>query len=112
MNLHEVMLDEWQTVFLNLNEFGCEHDLEGKKIVCIVSDQNSQAKTRTAANLSEVAGLGIIQCDRVVYCHAADLLPAPLPGQKVIMDGCYWYVGEAGVCEIEGMFRLPLNRAF
>lgn len=112
MNLHEVMLDEWRNVFLNLDEFACVHDFNGKQLKCVVSDQNSQAKTRSAADLSEVAGLGIIQCDRVVYCDMADLIPQPLPGQKIIMDGSYWYVTESGVCEIEGMFRLPLNRAF
>lgn len=112
MNLHEVMQDEWNSAFLNLDEFACEHDFAGRKVRCIVSDRNAEAVTHTGSDLSNISGLGIIQCDRVVYCSAAEMLPEPLPGQKIEMDGQFWYVADFGVGETEGLFRLPLNRAF
>lgn len=112
MNLHEAMLDEWDSAFLNLDEFACMHDFGGKRIKCIVSDQDSGAATKAGVDFGNISGVGLLRCDRVVYCHAADLLPQPLPGEKLEMDGQYWLVAESGIGETEGLFRLPLNRAY
>lgn len=112
MNLHDVMLDDVDRVFLNLGEFACEHCMEGQVVSCIVDDNENMARTRSANDFSNVSGLGILQCDRVVYCHAADLDPQPLPGQKIEMDGHYWLVAESGLSEVEGLLSIPLNRTY
>lgn len=112
MNLHEQIAADLDNVFLNLDEFACLHDFNGKKVKCIVDDQQNMAATGAANGFANVTGIGILQCDRVVYCQAADLAPQPLPGEKIIMDGREWYVSESGLSETEGLLALPLNRAF
>lgn len=112
MNLHEAMAADLDAVFFNLDEFACVHEIAGKQIKCIVDDMEDQASTRPAGDLSNPAGLGLLQCDRMVYCQAADLTPQPLPGEKITMDGSYWIVGESGISETEGLLTLPLQRAF
>lgn len=112
MNLHDVMLDDVDRVFLNLDEFACDHCINGQIVSCIVDDNEGMARTKSANDLANVSGLGILQCDRVVYCNAADFLTQPLPGQKIEMDGRYWLVAETGLSEVEGLLTLPLNRAY
>lgn len=112
MNLHEAMLDDLNQVFFDLDEFACVHELNGKQIKCIVDDQQGEASTRPAKDFFNPTGLGLLQCDRVVYCQASDLIPQPLPGEKIIMDGTRWLVSDSGVAETEGMLKLPLNRAY
>lgn len=111
MNLHEAMLADLAAVFLNNEEFACVHDFDGKQVKCIVDDSQIQAQTRIGNDLSNVSGLGILQCDRMVLCLAADLTPQPLPGEKIVMDGRLWFVAD-GVSETEGLLSLPLNRAY
>lgn len=112
MNLHDVMLDDVDRVFLNLDEFACDHCINGQMVSCIVDDNESMARTKSAGDFANVSGLGILQCDRVVYCHAAAFVPQPLPGQKIEMDGHYWLVVEDGLSEVEGLLTLPLNRMY
>lgn len=112
MNLHEQMAADLDDVFLNLDEFACIHDFNGKKIKCVVDDQQGLAATGASDGFANVSGLGLLQCERVLYCNAADLSPQPLPGEKIIMDGVSWLVAEAGVSETEGLLTIPLNRAY
>lgn len=110
--LHDVMLDDVDQVFLNLEEFACDHCINGQIVRCIVDDAQGEAQTKSAGDFANVSGLGILQCDRVVYCHACDIMPEPLPGQKIEMDGHLWLVAEDGLCEVEGLLTLPLNRGY
>lgn len=112
MNLHEQMAADLDAVFFNLDEFACVHQIAGKVIKCIVDDIQDQAATRPANDFSNPAGLGLLQCDRMVYCQATDLVPQPLPGEKIEMDGLLWLVGDSGISETEGLLTLPLQRAF
>lgn len=110
MNLHEQMAADLDAVFFNLDEFACVHQIGGRQIRCIVDDAEAQAQTRPARDLVNPAGLGLLQCDRMVWCQTSDLAPQPLPGEKIEMDGSYWLVGE--ISETEGLLTLPLQRAF
>lgn len=112
MNLHEAMLADLDRVFFNLDEFACEHCLDGRVIRCLVDDTGVMAATKALDNLDNAAGIGILQCDRLVLCKAEDLSPLPLPGQELEMDGRRWLVADTGLAETEGLLALPLNRAF
>lgn len=111
MNLHDVMAQDLDDVFFNLDEFACIHVIEGKNIACIVDDSNGMAETGAANGFANVSGIGILNCNRIVMCKASDLVPQPLPGQKIVMDGKYWIVGD-GLSETEGFLSLPLVRAY
>lgn len=111
MNLHEVMAADLDDVFFNMDEFACVHEIEGKKIACIVDESDGMASTGAADGFRNVAGIGILAGERIVLCKAADLIPQPRPGQKIMMDGKYWLVGD-DLSETEGLLRLPLARAY
>lgn len=106
------MAAELGPVFLNLDEFACIHEINGEKIKCVVDDTLAEAATRSADGFANVSGIGLLACDRLVYCEAADLCPQPLPGEKLAMDGDFWLVADSGVTECEGLLTLPLRRAF
>lgn len=112
MNFQTALETEISSVFLNLAEFASEHEINGQKVACICDDQNGLAQTRSAADFSNVSGIGIIACDRLVIYQACTLTPDPLPGEKITMDGSDWYVAESGVGQCEGLYCLPLMRAF
>lgn len=112
MNLHEAMAHDLDAVFFNLDDFACEHEINGRKIRCIVDDAQVGVATRAADDFENVSGLGLVKTDRIVLCQAADLIPQPLPGEEIGMDGSRWLVADGGVTETEGMLRLPLNRAY
>ena len=112
MNLHEAMLAELDSVFFSLDEFACVHEIDGRQIRCIVDGQSRLMEGATASGLTNLTGLGLAQCDRVVLCQAADLVPQPVPGQELVMDGQRWLVAERDVIECEGLLTIPLNRAF
>ena len=106
-----VLEEELTSVFLNLDEFAEIHEIEGKKIPCVVSGQEGLAETDSQDGFANVSGIGILQESRTVYCKVADLDPVPLPGQKIVMDDTFWIVGD-GVSEAGGLLTLPLNRHY
>lgn len=112
MNLHEQMALDIANVFLNNDEFACVHEIQGKMVRCIVNDQLDLAASGARDEFENVSGLGLLQADRMVYCLASDIVPQPLPGQMLRMDGLNWIVADSGVSETEGMLVLPLRRAF
>lgn len=111
MNLHEAMAGDLDAVFLNLEEFACGHVIEGKNISCIVDDLDGLAQTKSSDGFANASGIGILECQRLVLCRASDMIPQPLPGQKIVMDGKFWIVGE-DLAETEGLLSIPLTRAY
>ncbi|MBD5641761.1 MAG: hypothetical protein HDQ91_05025 [Desulfovibrio sp.] len=99
-------------VFFNLDEFACVHEIIGRQISCIVDEEHGGAASGAADGFADQSSIGLLQCDRVVLCQAADLVPQPLPGEKITMDGSYWLVADSGVVETEGLLKLPLVRAY
>lgn len=111
MNLHDAMASDLENVFFNLDEFATEHEINGKRVVCIVDDQAGQAETAPRSGLSNPAGIGVLQAERTVRCKVSDFGQIPQPGEKITMDRTWWTVAE-GVSEIEGILILPLQRAY
>ncbi len=112
MSLKDNMARDLSRVFFNLGEFAELHTYEGAELVCIVDDGDSQAPSSQGANrLRNVTALGLLKCDRVVRCRAAEITPTPVPGQRVRMDDKLWLVGN-NVSVDGGLLTLPLNRAY
>ena len=47
MSLKDIIADDINNVFLNLDDFGEEHTIEGKKIVCIGDDDTLKLRQGT-----------------------------------------------------------------
>lgn len=105
------ILSDVQRVFLNPDEFAELHSIEGVDLLCIVNDSEGQATSATSEGMKNASTLGLASCDRLVSLATYDLGRIPLPGEKISMDGDFWYVAD-GVSEASGLLTLPLNRAY
>lgn len=110
MSLHDFLREELD-IFLNVEEFAEERVFRGQPLVCIVDERANRASTGAADGFGNISGLGLLQCDRLVLCKAADLQSLPAPGERVEMDGWLWLVGD-DVSVNEGLLSLPLDRAY
>lgn len=111
MNLHDVMANDLENVFFNLDEFASEHEINGKRVVCIVDDLAGQAETASGSGFTNPAGIGVLHGELTVRCKVSDFGQIPQPGEKITMDGTWWIVAD-GVSDSEGMLTLPLQRAY
>ena len=72
-------------VFLNLGEFGEEHDVEGKTIPAVLDDA-------VLVDSKAAAELGLAQGDLVLFAKASEL-PSPRPaGQALNIDGAEYNI--------------------
>lgn len=108
MSLHDDIADE-VTVFLDPEEFGEEHILDGCPIVATVEDLNDALSSGSANGFEDAGSLGLIAHRRTLRC--ADVLdPRPVAEQQVELDGEDWLV-EKATPEM-GVLVITLTRAF
>lgn len=111
MTFKQELQADLNEVFLNLEEFAEERLFRGQPLACVVDENHSPASTGAAGGFRNSSGLGVLHCDRLVWCKAADVQPVPAPGERVEMDGWLWLVGDdVSICA--GLLNLPLNRAY
>lgn len=111
MTFKDALLTDIENVFLNEDEFAEPHDIMDRSVLCLVDDQESQATTASKGDFSNASGLGLLNCDRVVYCKAEDLERIPRAQERICMDQSYWLVGD-GIQNNMGLLTIPLNRAY
>ena len=109
----DVLKEDLENVFLNIDEFASLHYINGKQIICIVDDVDAIQKTRDikAGSISNVTGLGLLHCDRVVCCKVEDLERVFSPGERIRMDSKQWIVDD-NVSVQHGLLVLPLKRTY
>ena len=97
------------TVFLNPEEFGEAHMLDGLSIDATVEDCNDALASGSANGLEDASSLGLIAHRRTLRC--ADVLdPRPVAEQQVELDGEDWLVEK--VTPEMGVLVITLTRAF
>lgn len=89
-----------KSVFINLNEFADEHELNGQKVVCIVDKDLTQGKGDTVANPLYGVFLNTI----TIYVDEKDLERRPVEGEQLRLDRVRYMVrsvsAEGGVLVI------------
>lgn len=87
-------------VFINTQEFGDVHTIDGRAIPCVVDSDLLQERSRGLATPSD----GVFVEEMVVFVATVDLDPPPVIGQWLRFDGqryCVKNISEAmGVLEI------------
>lgn len=114
MTFREQLARDIRTVFLNPNEFGETHFIDGQEIVCVMGDGMNAMKGSTADGFANSSMLGIDEQVRTLYLADSDISPRPVPGQSLAIDGETWTVmPDAGAVTVaEGLLTLKLARAF
>ncbi len=80
MTFKEMLQDDIQNVFLNLDEFGSKHFFEGKEITCIFDDEALRARQSGAE-------LGVSESDVLIFAATDDLPCRKGAGEHILIDG-------------------------
>lgn len=80
MTFKERIQQDLDTVFLNLDEFGETHRIEGKEISVVMNNDEMNA-------LKKGQILGLVEADVVIFAKAEDLPRDLDPGRLLNVDG-------------------------
>ncbi len=80
MSVFQNMVKQDMKVFFNSDEFGEEHNIDGKTIICIIDDQTN----RDRKGGTEFA---VAQSTLFLFARSEDLPPYKEPGEELRVDG-------------------------
>ena len=98
----EQLQSDIQNIFLNLNEYGEHHIIEGREIVCVITDDTSKEGS---------SSLGMAEADLVVYAMPKDLPARKSPGASLNVDGREYIVTDWSVDAGIAQVTLQQNRS-
>lgn len=83
MSFKEQIERDIDDVFLNLDEFGETHRVEGKEINVVVDDDTLEKLAKVGDNRS----LGMVEADMILMAKESDLPKDLEPGRLINVDG-------------------------
>ncbi|SCM69999.1 hypothetical protein [Desulfovibrio sp. 86] len=100
--------------FLDLDEFGEEHTIDGIPVVAIVDDAQGSLTTGAAGGFVDAAGLALLSNTRTVFLYESALPFTPVPEQQLELDGEFWLVAAEAdsVRHEKGMLILKLIKVY
>lgn len=103
MSFKEMVLQDAQLVFLNLEEFGELHHIAGKEIVAIVDDNEMIEREKRQKTNTD----GLYQKQMLLYVLASEFGRLPAVGRTLEVDGKTYLVTDA-VSE-DGIYSISLE---
>jgi len=100
MSLKELIFNDIDSVFLNLDDFAEEHEVNGITLLCIVDDDRLIERTDAAAQ-------GTYLGEKLLFLKASDLPGKPSVGFRMTLDGELYYV--RACAENMGMYEIRLG---
>lgn len=86
MSLKDEILNDIDNVFLNLEDFGETHEIDGKSVVCVIDDD--ALKIRSGSN-----ELSVSESTLLLFAKESDL-PRKVVGDKLLIDGRIYVVDD------------------
>ena len=96
----DTLREDVPRVFVNADEFATEHDIDGKKLLCVFDEGQDTAGGKTE---------GIFIRSNVLFVQESFLPKKPIPGARMRVDGT-WYLGTFVVPDNFGMCEIHLER--
>lgn len=97
-----------QATFLNPDEFAEEHTIDGRKLVCMLDDNELLERKTVAKDGQHMDGLFL--ADKLLYLPVAEYGAPPKPGRMMELDGkVYRVVDVADECGLYSVY-LEANR--
>lgn len=97
MSLKDRILEDIDSVFLNLEDFGEAHIIDGKSVVCMFDDD--ALKIRSGSN-----ELSVSESTLLLFAKESDLGKRKVTGEDIMIDGRIYIVDDwkvnLGVAEI------------
>ena len=91
MTFKELMRQDVKKVFLNPEEFGEEHIVNGKRMLIMIDDNElTEREKRIQSHMD-----GIYKKQTLVYVNAMDFGPLPGVGKPVTIDGATFIVTDS-----------------
>lgn len=88
----EMLERDIKNVFLNPNEFGEEHVIEGKTVVCVLDDYMTTPLKLNGSRQNMQIYEGVYTGGLVVYVKLSDLEFEPVPSQHLDVDDVIYLV--------------------
>jgi hypothetical protein len=79
VGLRDQIAADIDSVFLNLDEFGEEHVIDGRTVVCVIDDDS-----RGQMGSGDLDGVFV--ATRRVFVRESDLAREPVVGRRMVMD--------------------------
>ena len=97
MSLKDRILEDINSVFLNLEDFGETHTVDGKSIVCVFDDD--ALKIRSGSN-----ELSVSESTLLLFAKESDLGKRKVVGEDIMIDGRIYIVDDwkvnLGIAEV------------
>lgn len=91
MTFKEILRQDTKTVFLNPEEFGEEHIVNGKKMFIIIDDNElTEREKRMKSHMD-----GMYKKQTLIYVSALDFGPLPGIGKPIKIDGATFIVADS-----------------
>lgn len=101
MSFQEMLDNDIKNVFLNLDEFGEKHIVEGDEIICIFDDE--ALRERQSGN-----ELGVSESSILLFANTKDLPPPKGAGEHLMIDGGEYIINDWAVNK--GMAQIALTQ--
>lgn len=97
MSLKTNILEDIDNVFMNMHDFGEEHTIDNKKVVCVIDDE--ALKIRSGSN-----ELSVSESSLLLFAKESELPKRKVAGDEILIDGRIYIVDDwkvnFGVAEI------------
>ncbi|MED4572841.1 hypothetical protein P9302_25855 [Brevibacillus agri] len=93
-------------VFINLDEFGEIHNIDGKDITVVIDADTLKEKSINGAS-AYATHSGIMLSEFILYVKCEDMDEKPWIGQRMALDGADYLVTD--VAENAGIFQITLG---
>lgn len=105
MNFKDAMENDIQNTFLNVNEFGEEHNLNGENVICVIDEDSFQEKEISGKLTVES---GFFTKGVTVFIDKKYLRYKPTGNMEIEFDNENWTI--ASCKENFGMYELDLYK--
>lgn len=102
MTFKEELKADIDNVFLNLDDFGEEHTIEGKTLICMFDDE--ELKERQGTN-----DLAVSESSIILFAREQDLPKRRVAGDNIVIDGKVYVIDDWKINL--GMIEAALHRA-
>lgn len=96
-----------RSTFMNFDEFGEVHKLNGKKKLVIVDENELTEREKRIRNRSEAKGEGLHKKQLLFYIEAEKFGPLPSPGNLLDFDGKEYIITDAN--DEAGIYSISLE---
>lgn len=109
MTFKETIKQDIRSVFLNFDEFGEIHKLNGKKRLVIIDENELTEREKKIRNSGKVKGVdgGLHLKQLLFYIAAEDFGELPLPGNTLEFDGRKYVITDAE--NEDGVYSISLE---